>query len=139
MTGTIDLPKLASAYRRLVLWFGAQLIVSFGSFGALALLPQLGAGLETVVLSFAIPVGTLATIVALAYYGYQTATALGSNVAWVWAWVWGLAMFVPCANAIALLVLSSKATAACRANGIPVGILGPRITAGERAADDAFA
>lgn len=130
MTGNIDVPKLASAYRRLVLWFGAQLIVSFGG---LALPPLLGSGPENVALSLAILAGTIATIVALAYYGYHTATALGSDV----GWVWGLAMFVPCANVITLLVLSYKATAACRANGIPVGFFGPKITASESTSDDA--
>ena len=83
----------------------------------------LGAGVDNVVLSLAVLVGTVVTILALAYYGYLTATALGSGV----GWLWGLAMFVPCANVITLLLLSSKATTACRANGIKVGFFGPKV------------
>ena len=117
MTGALDVPKLASAYRLLVLWFGAQLIVGLGRVAIL------GAGVDNVVLSLAVLVGTVVTILALAYYGYLTPTALGSRV----GWLWGLAMFVPCANVITLLLLSSKATTACRANGIKVGFFGPKV------------
>jgi hypothetical protein len=80
-------------------------------------------GALEVILSLLISGGMLATFVGLVYYGYRTATALGSGVAWLWA----LAMVVPCVNVVTLLALSSKATRACRENGIEVGLLGPRV------------
>jgi hypothetical protein len=119
MTRALDVPKLAFAYRRLVLWFGAQLIVGFGRVAVL------GAGVDNPALSLAVLAVTLVTIGALAYYGYLTATALGSDV----GWLWGVAMFVPCVNVITLLLLSSKATTACRAAGIKVGFFGPKTMA----------
>lgn len=118
-----DVPELATAhrpaahiadlarnYRQLVLWFGLQLIVVPASraFPDLALLfgPLL-----------------LVTIGALVYYAYHTARALPSPSPIAWA----AAMLIPCVNALTLLALSSRATAVCRANGIPVGLLGPRV------------
>lgn len=65
----------------------------------------------------------LVTIVALALYAYRTAEALGSSSALLWA----VAMLIPCINVLTLLMLSSNATDVCRANGTPVGILGPRV------------
>lgn len=102
---------VASSYRQLVLWVGGQLVISlsvmlFGRSLSLILVPAL-----------------VITIVALAIYAYRTADALGSSAAPLWAVV----MLVPCINVITLLVLSSKATEVCRANGIPVGFLGPRV------------
>ena len=114
--GGIDVAALALAYRRLVLWFGAQLVLSFASFG-LQPVAEEGVGAIGISLGFLVIVG------ALAYYGYRTATALGSSVGWLWA----IAMFVPCVNVVTLLVLSSKATQACRAAGIPVGFFGPKV------------
>ena len=117
----VDVPALRIAYRRLVLWFGAQLLLNANA-GPVVLRaaprPSLAISLLTGILGLA----TLATIVALAYYGFRTATALGSPAPWLWA----LAMFVPCLNVMSLLALSSKATQACAARGIPVGLLGPR-------------
>lgn len=102
--------NLAISYRQLVLWLGAQILISLGLllFDSLAiiLVPALAA-----------------TIIALAFYAFRTAEALGSSSALLWA----VAMLIPCINIITLLVLSSKATAVCRANGIPVGLLGPRV------------
>ena len=121
MAGEIEVENLATAYRRLVLWFGAQLIVSFGR-PILSLIPEGGTRTG---LSFGLAAGALVTVGALAYYGYSTARALGSTV----GWLWGLAMFVPCANVITLLALSWSATRTCRANGIPVGFFGPRMAA----------
>jgi hypothetical protein len=40
-------------------------------------------------------------------------------------------MLIPCANIISLLAISSKATNACKANGIPVGLLGPTTSPGQ--------
>lgn len=118
--GAIDVPGLAHAYRRLVLWFGAQLLLNCGSqFGVL--LPEQGAG--QLALALVVFAGALITVVALVYYGYKTAEALASARPVLWA----IAMLLPCVNVITLLVLSSKATSACRANGIPVGLLGPKV------------
>jgi hypothetical protein len=107
----LNATHVASSYRQLVLWVGAQLVISlsvmlFGRVLSLLLVPAL-----------------LITVVALAIYAYRTADALGSSAAPLWA----VAMLVPCINIITLLVLSSKATEVCRANGIPVGFLGPRV------------
>lgn len=52
---------------------------------------------------------------------YRLAAGLGQRGAWAWV----VAMFVPCANILVLLILSSRATAFFRARGISVGILGP--------------
>jgi hypothetical protein len=38
-------------------------------------------------------------------------------------------MLVPLLNVVTLLILSAKATRACRAHGVPVGFLGPKIAA----------
>lgn len=115
----VDVPALRIAYRRLVLWFGAQLVVNSG---ALALQSVERPTLAISLLAGILGLITLVTIVALAYFGFRTAKALGSPVPWLWA----LAMFVPCVNALSLLALSSKATQACAARGIPVGLLGPK-------------
>jgi hypothetical protein len=108
-----DAARLARAYRSLVLWFGLQMLMTVGNqmFGRNPLV----AGLAGLVV--------LMTLVALTYYAYRTASALGASVPVLWA----IAMFVPCLNVITLLVLSSKATAACKERGIPVGFLGPKI------------
>jgi hypothetical protein len=105
-----NISNLALSYRQLVLWVGVQILISLGLlvFNSLSLIlvPAL-----------------VATIIALAFYAYRTAEALGSSSAPLWA----VAMLIPCINIITLLVLSSKATAVCRANGVPVGFLGPRV------------
>ena len=115
---SIDVNALAGAYRNLVLWFGGQLLVNAVSCGARGL-----DGPAALLVSLAVLGGLLATLVALVYYGYRTAEALGSSVAWLWA----VGMLVPCVNVITLLALSSQATKACRENGIEVGLLGPKI------------
>ena len=120
MSGGIDVSGLAFAYRRLVLWFGVQLVVHFGS---VALSLSEGQSVAKGILNLGLIALLIVTIIALAYYGLRTATALGSN----FGWLWGFAMFVPCLNAITLLVLSSRATSMCRANNIPVGFFGPRL------------
>ncbi len=104
-----DISKLASSYRQLVLWVGMQLLLSVGlllNVVPLLLFPAL-----------------IVTVVAIAVYAARTAAALGSSAASLWA----VAMLIPLINVITLLVLSSKATQTCRANGIAVGLLGPRI------------
>jgi hypothetical protein len=108
----VNIPRLAASYRQVVLWFGFQLLLGLGSPFYFGLLPPEWRGLPM-----------LATLIPLAYYAYATAKAFGSSSAGLWAF----AMFVPCANVITLLALSSKATALCRANGVEVGLLGPRV------------
>ena len=110
---SFDVTSLARNYRNLVLWFGVQLVMTIGNqaFKAVPLLPVI-AGLVT-----------LLTLVMLTIYAYRTAASLGASVPVLWA----VAMFLPCLNVITLLVLSSKATAACRERGIAVGFLGPKI------------
>ena len=41
--------------------------------------------------------------------------------------LWAAAILVPLVNVITLVALSLKATKACRANGVEVGLLGPRL------------
>jgi hypothetical protein len=106
-----NIPRLAASYRQLVLWFGFQLLLGLGSPFFFSRLPVEWRGLPL-----------LATLIVLAYYAYATAKALGES-----AGLWAVVMFVPCINWIALLALSSKATALCRANGVEVGLLGPRV------------
>lgn len=116
---SIDVSKLTVAYRRLVVWFGAQLLVNCGSFGFRAFQEQ---SILVALVQLAFAAAILVTVVALALYGFRTAQALGSPVAWLWA----IAIFIPCINVLSLLALSSKATQACAARGIPVGFLGPK-------------
>jgi hypothetical protein len=112
-----DIPSLALNYRKLVLWFGLQLVFSVGS-GTLGLLTQNDDSGR--IISMLI---TLGITIALAIYAYRTARSLGSTAGLVWA----IAMLVPCVNAITLLILSRNATTVCRQHGIPVGFFGPRI------------
>jgi len=121
--------KLAPAYRRLVLWFGAQLLLNAGILG----LQWLPLGRARILVGQALAIGCLVTIGALSYYGYRTAAAAGSDVPWLWA----VAMLVPCANMIALLVLNSRAKRACRYHGIPVGLFGPTTLPSSRGRNEA--
>ena len=113
--------ELAVAYRNLVLCFGGQLTVELTNVVGNLTLPRMVAR----------PLGTVVAILmlgsaaALVYFGYRTAQAMGSSAAWVWA----AGMMLPCLNVITLLVVSSRATQMCRAAGIPVGFLGPRLPA----------
>ncbi len=109
----LDVPALARAYKSLVLWFGVELLLTIFN-SAMSKVPLVGAF---------VALGLLVTLVMLAVYAYRTSRALGSSVGWLWA----VAMLVPCANVITLLVLSSKATSACRERGIEVGFLGPKL------------
>ncbi len=118
-----DVLKLAVSYRRLVLWFGIQLLI------AIVGLPAGVIADETTPLGLAIvlvrSISVLVTIVALMIYAYRTAAVLKSPVPFFWS----AAMIIPLINAITLLVLSAKATNACRAAGIPVGLFGPKVDA----------
>jgi len=116
----VDIDALTLAYRRLVLWFGAQLVMNLASLTLHAFDP---ASIVGAILGLLFFLALLATVAALAYYGVRTAIALGSRGAWLWA----VAMFVPCANVISLLALSSKATQACASRGVRVGLFGPKV------------
>lgn len=113
-----EVRRLTRAYRSLVRWFGVQLLVGLG-LGFVAGL--VGPGLDPSVRGVQ-GLATLATVVPLAIYAHRTASALGSRV----SVLWGAAMVVPLINMITLLILSSRATRACRAAGVPVGFLGPK-------------
>jgi hypothetical protein len=107
-----DVQVLARAYKSLVGWFGVQLVLTMANSSV-----PMGP------IKSLISLGILATIIPLVIFAYRTAKGLGSNIAVVWA----VAMFVPCVNIITLLVLSSRATSACRERNIPVGFFGPKI------------
>src|SRR4030042_5974008 len=120
---------LAPAYRRLVLWFGAQLLLNAGILSL-----QLRAmGRARILLGQALAAGCLVTVGAIAYYAFRTAAAAGSDVPWLWA----IAMLFPCANVIALLALNSQAKRACKYHGIPVGLFGPKALPSPRSGNEA--
>ncbi|MDY7093828.1 MAG: hypothetical protein SX243_12725 [Acidobacteriota bacterium] len=121
MAQAVDIQALAVSYRRLVQWVGVQLLLMFSP----AVLELVVSDDNPVfpVASLAIGLIALASVFALAIYGYRTARALGSNLGFFWA----LAMLLPCVNLLVLLALSSRATQACRAEGVEVGLLGPKI------------
>lgn len=124
MTDDHDISGLAHAYRRLVLWFGVQLFWGAQQVLLQPIADELGAGVP---MSLLLLVGSLATVLALVYYGYRTAAAFGSTVPWLWA----SAMLVPLASLLTLLALSSQAARTCKAHGVPVGIFGPKVPAVE--------
>jgi hypothetical protein len=119
-----DVTRLAHSYRRLVLWFGVQLLLTFASMALNAPYRDVEPPTSVALLSGAVSLGMISTLVALAIYSYRTADALGASVPLLWV----VAMVIPCINVITLLALSSRATAACRACGIPVGFLGPKVS-----------
>ena len=114
------LRPLVQAYRALVRWVGVQLLLTFG--GAVAIGAMTGSPLAVALawVRFAL---LLVTVVPLVIYAYRTSVALGSKA----GVVWGLAMLFPLINLITLLILSSRATRACQAAGIPVGFFGPKV------------
>jgi hypothetical protein len=116
----LDARGLAHAYRRLVLWFGAQLVLIPLALPLNATSP-LGTGAQ--LLALAILVFSFAASVALAVYAYRTALALGSSAAVLWA----IGTFLPGVGVLVLLALSARATRTCKASGIPVGLLGPKL------------
>lgn len=113
-----DIPRLAYAYRRLVLWFGAQLYLNIVSLFLQPVLRQRWA----IPFRIVFVIVNLVIAVALAYYAYRTAEAIGSPDPA--AWVVGLVLF----NFIALALLSSKAATICKEQGIEVGLLGPKLS-----------
>jgi hypothetical protein len=125
----INVGALSAAYRRLVLWVGVQLV--FAVTGEL-LIESLEPSWFAIVLSLANTAVVLTSIVMLSIQAFRTAKALGSRVGLLWA----IAMVIPLVNLITLLALSSKATRACRKAGIPVGLLGPKMSPNAREAND---
>jgi len=105
-----------------VSWVGIQLLVYFasGAIGALEPPPSL-----SLLIGLFSAGAILVTVVMVLITTYRTAKALGSSVPLLWV----IGMFIPLFNVIFLLVLSSKATALCRAHGVPVGFLGPKLQA----------
>ncbi len=101
---------VARNYRNLVVWVGIQILFSIWFALADSLAPLVAPIL-------------VATVVALVYYAHETAKALGSPSALLWA----AAMLMPCVNLFTLAALSSRASQICRANGIRVGLLGPKL------------
>jgi len=128
MAVQVNIPELSVAYRKLVLWVGTQLVIGV----ILRVLLRSVQPPLAVIVALATLIFALTSAAALAIYAYRTAKALGSFV----GVLWGLAMVVPLVNLATLLLLSSKATRACRAAGVRVGFLGPKppFTADERAA-----
>lgn len=136
---SLNLPGFAIAYRRLVLWYAAQLFVIFGSAIGSQLLSKtttltlsLGSivstttegGLGFTVLSTVVSAASLIIMAGVVTCAYRTAQALGSSSPVLWA----LAMLLPLVSLITLLALSAKASKVCRENGIPVGLFGPKPT-----------
>jgi hypothetical protein len=119
----VDMARLAVSYRWLVLWVGVQYVIIF--VGAFAITLARGNAETVLAIALARVLGILVSIVALAIYAYRTASALGSRVGVLWA----VAMVIPFWNVITILVLSSRATKACRAAGVPVGFFGPKLEA----------
>ena len=122
-----DIPRLAYAYHRLVLWVGAHLLLFLAWYVFLSARQFKLASIDVQSGTpewAALLIVNLVTLSALAYYGYRTAEALGSRVSLLWA----VAMVVPGVIMISLLALSYRAAAICRANGIPVGFFGPKLS-----------
>lgn len=114
-----DAEAIAVHYRRLVLLVGCQLLL--GCIGtpvqaAIASTEWVGVLVSVIYLLLLLLVWVMTIGTA-----YKLAGHLGESAPIVWA----ILMFIPCANLIVLLLLSSKATDWCRRHGIRVGLLGP--------------
>jgi hypothetical protein len=135
---SMNLPGLAIAYRRLVLWYGAQLFVIFcfqifqflfrtatppRRMGPITVITTEG-GSGYSVLLMVLSAASLIILAGVVISAYRTAQALGSSSPVLWA----LAMVLPLVNLITLVALSLKARQVCREHGIPVGLFGPRPT-----------
>lgn len=124
---SVDIVALAHAYRRLVLWVGVQLVVSVVNTLVTPASAESSVGWQLALMVLTL-ILLLVSVGAIVVNGYKTAEALGSSLPVLWA----VAMFFPCINIITLLVLSSRATKACRERGVPVGFLGPDLEAARR-------
>jgi hypothetical protein len=110
--------RLALAYRTLVRLYGVALVLAL-----VRLTVRSTPGMTAHVIMVLVSVIALCTGAALIVFGYRTAEALDSGSPLLWA----MAMVVPFLNVAVLLVLSRRSTRMCRAVGIPVGFLGPRL------------
>lgn len=114
--------SVATHYRNLVLAVGLQILLACGARGfAGAVSGGTGADGIALLVSFAALAGALGVAVFAAVTAYRLAVALGEGLPWLWA----VFLFVPCVSILALLLLSSKANAWCKAHGVKVGLLGP--------------
>jgi hypothetical protein len=111
--------ELAVEYRNLVLFFGGQLSLVF--VNVVGHLTTRGIAHE--VLHSVVSVGMIGSAAGIAYLGYRTARAMGSDVPWLWA----VGMLVPFVSIVTLIFLSRRAHEICQTAGIPVGFLGPKL------------
>jgi len=113
----------AAAYRRLVLAVLGQ--VAFGVTSRAVTITIRRAGADdtggALVLSFGFLLIALVLLIGVAVNAYAVVTGMDLGKPALWA----VAMCVPCANLIVLLLLNSRATAWCRERGIEVGLFGP--------------
>ena len=123
MADDLDVSGLTRAYRRVVLWFGVQLFWIAQQMALQPIADEIGFGAPVSLILLA---GSVATVVALAYYGYRTSAAFGSTVPWLWA----VAMLVPLLSLPTVLILSSQAARTCKSHGVPVGFFGPKVPVG---------
>jgi hypothetical protein len=110
----------ARLYRRLVLLVGMQILVGIARVPRVLL--QGSSTVAPLILVVFILVG-LGVYVATAVTAYQLTRHLGA--AQRSSIFWAIAMFIPCINIVALLIISSQAQSWCRQHGIKVGLLGP--------------
>jgi MFS family permease len=82
------------------------------------------ADLQWVLSAYALAFGGLLVAAGFfVYYGLRTVVAFGSRRAWLWV----CAMLLPGCGVPVVLALTLAVHRACRAHGIPTGLLGPRI------------
>ena len=118
-TAIEDAAPVARLYRRLVLLVGCQILISFGGTMLEATLPD---GVAALIALLALA-AQLAIVVLMVVTGYGLTKRLGAGVPVLWA----IGMLIPLLNILVLLAISSKANAWCKARGIPVGLLGPKL------------
>lgn len=116
---TIQPGLLASAYRGLISAFGlyVALFLGFPLFGI-----EADWASTTSIVSVGAAYLMLFASFASLYYGYRTASEIGSKVAALWA----IGLCIPGVGVVVLLLLSLAAARACRAAGVPIGLLGPK-------------
>jgi hypothetical protein len=115
---------VATAYRRLVVWFGLYYLLPFTVAWVVTML--VSAAVAKVLVSAAVakvlvPLVALIAYVALVCTAYRLAGLLGLPRPWVYI----LAMLLPCINIIGLLDLSHRANTWLTPRGVKVGLLGP--------------
>jgi len=119
LTSMEDAAPVARLYRRLVLLVGCQILISFGGTLIQATQPSDVAALIAL-LGLA---AQLVIVVLMVITGYGLTKRLDAGAPVLWA----IGMLIPLLNILVLLAISSKANAWCKARGIPVGLLGPKL------------